>query len=95
MSFDRFFKVGLLVVLGALVVAYLLNSQERVYAQQPAAGRVATYQVGHYQLAIDADKMYAIDTMSGQVYELRERVTNPGPPPVVKRRWERIHRPIR
>jgi len=87
MSFDRFFKVALLVVLLGFVAVYFMNTQQSVYGQEASkqAGEIfrklaggqkqATLmkEVGRYQLAVAGGTLYALDTRTGQLYILRDK----------------------
>ena len=88
MSFDRFFKVALLVVLLAFVVVYFLDTQQIAYgqgttkqagdifrklaAQQQKKKAALMKEVGRYQLAAVGGTLYALDTRTGQLYILRD-----------------------
>ena len=85
MSFDRFFKVALLVVLLGFVAVYFLDTQRSVYGQQDTSKRagemlrklVATQragprEVGRYQFTAAGGTLYALDTRTGQVFVLRD-----------------------
>jgi len=85
MTFERLFKVALLVVLGAFVVVYFLDTQQSAYGQGTSkdAGEMlrklvtqqqatAEKEVGRYQFAVDGGTLYAMDTRTGQLYILRD-----------------------
>ena len=88
MTFDRFFRGALLVVLVAFVVVYFVDTQRSVYGQgtskdasdilRKLAGAhqqkraVPMKEVGRYQLAAAGRTLYALDTRTGQLYILRD-----------------------
>ena len=103
MSFDRFFKVALLVVLGALVVVYALQTQHQAYAQKSASGLtggrtggktggvVTSRAVGSFQVVVKSDRFYVMDTRNGQLYQL----STSGRVGKTSGRWVKLHGTIR
>ena len=100
MSFDRFFKVALLVVLSALVVVYALNTPSQVYAQKrgtiggsktgtirPQAG------IGTYDVVVSGNRFHAMDTRTGQLYQLNTAMDLRARKVIT--RWVRLHGAIR
>ena len=89
MSFDRFFKVALLVVLAAGVLVYGISTMRRADAQVMQKSGPGTY-----QLVIDSqDRFWAFDTTSAQIYQLtnvdeKNRITE-------VYRWRPQRRPIK
>ena len=88
MTFDRFFRAALLVVLLAFVVVYFVDTQKSVYGQgtskdasdilrklagaQQQKQAAPMREVGRYQLAAVRNTLYALDTRTGQLYILRD-----------------------
>ena len=108
MTFDRFFKVSLLVVLSALAVSLMLRTEHRAEAQGGATtdtgtrvthgtsptgsssgrpvGPSAPEGVGRYQVIIRANEFFAVDTTSGEMYDLVSQRDSRGQ---TRRTWQR------
>ena len=72
MAFDRFFKVGLLVVLVALALVLGFRRMDRVDAQPAGNAMIGRYQfAGHDSRFVL--RWYVIDSCTGQIFQVNEK----------------------